>query len=146
MRTSADGRARLKVREGQKLKAYADPGTGGAPWTIGYGHTGADVYPGLVITESKAEQMLVSDLLPCEAAVKRLVTVTLTQAQFDALVSLTYNIGVDAFERSTLRRKLNMKDYNGAADEFLRWNRSGGRVMDGLTRRRREERAQFLGG
>lgn len=144
MNTSDAGIAAIKRREGLELKAYPDPGTGGAPWTIGYGHTGRDVKPGMEIDENTAEALLVGDLASREKAVGRLVSVDLTQGQFDALVSLVYNIGERNFATSTLLRKLNAGDYEGAADEFLRWNRAAGRVMKGLALRREDERAQFL--
>ncbi|WP_312069487.1 lysozyme, partial [Acinetobacter sp.] len=78
------------------------------------------------------------------ASVNNLVKVPLSQNQFDALVSLTYNIGSTAFKNSTLLKKLNAKDYAGAADQFLRWNKGGGKVLKGLVRRREAERALFL--
>jgi lysozyme len=72
------------------------------------------------------------------------VTVPLSQNQFDALVSLAYNIGTNAFKTSTLVKYLNALDFKAAADEFLKWNRGGGKVMKGLVRRRETERALFL--
>lgn len=144
MKTSKAGADSIKSREGLRLKAYPDPATGGEPWTIGVGHTGPDVYPGMVISADQADDMLRRDLEKFERGIERLVTVPLTQNQFDALVSLTFNIGLGNFGGSTLLRKLNARDYNGAADEILRWNRAAGKVMPGLTRRREAERNQFL--
>ena len=89
--------------------------------------------------------MLTDDLLATEDAVKRLVNVPLTQGQFDALVSLTFNIGVAQFQKSTLLRKLNAGDLAGAAEEFLRWNKAGGKVAEGLVRRRVAEKGRFVG-
>ncbi|MEG5623927.1 lysozyme, partial [Enterobacter hormaechei] len=83
-------------------------------------------------------------LVSYESDVSRLVKVGLTQGQFDALVSFTYNLGARSLSTSTLLRKLNAGDYAGAADEFLRWNKAGGKVLNGLTRRREAERALFL--
>jgi len=144
VKTSKAGADSIKSREGLRLKAYPDPATGGEPWTIGVGHTGPDVYPGMVISADQADDMLRRDLEKFERGIERLVTVPLTQNQFDALVSLTFNIGLGNFGGSTLLRKLNARDYNGAADEILRWNRAAGKVMPGLTRRREAERNQFL--
>ncbi|EDH9820259.1 TPA_asm: lysozyme, partial [Salmonella enterica subsp. enterica serovar Typhimurium] len=83
-------------------------------------------------------------LVGYENDVSRLVKVKLTQGQFDALVSFAYNLGARTLSSSTLLRKLNSGDYAGAADEFLRWNKAGGKVLNGLTRRREAERALFL--
>lgn len=135
----------ITVREGIVLKAYPDPATGGEPWTIGVGHTGG-VKPGDVITREQSDAFLRQDVRHCETAIRRLVNVPLTQGQFDALVSFIFNVGAGAFERSTMLRLLNRGDYDGAADEFLKWNRANGRVMPGLTKRRISERIQFLTG
>lgn len=133
----------IKDHEGLKLTAYKD---GGGVWTIGYGHTGADVREGLTIPLSEAERLLTRDLRVAEGHVNRLVQVKLTQNQFDALVSLVYNIGGGAFEASTLLRMLNAGDYEGAASQFPRWNKDNGKVVDGLTNRRAKERELFLRG
>ncbi|MDU4063032.1 MAG: lysozyme [Acinetobacter baumannii] len=117
--------------EGTRFKAYDD---GVGVWTIG---TGTTVYPNGV----KVKQ---GDTCKFEKTVNESVTVPLTQNQFDALVSLTYNIGSGAFNNSTLLKKLNKGDYQGAADQFLVWNKAGGKVMKGLVRRREAERALFL--
>lgn len=134
--------------EGVKLTAYPDPGTGGKPYTIGFGTTlikGQPVEPGMKITLDQAEMYFEEDLKDFEDSVRKLVKVPITQNQFDALVSLTYNIGLNAFGDSTLLKYLNSEKYGAAADEFLRWNRSGGRVMKGLSDRRTLERQHFLG-
>ena len=127
--------------EGLELQAYPDPGTGGAPWTIGYGHTGADVYKGLVITEAQADDLLAADLRKFEDAVFRLVGDHATDNQFAALVSFAYNVGPGegGLKTSTLLRKHNSGDYAGARAEFARWNKAAGRVMAGLSRRRAAE-------
>lgn len=146
MELSQRGLELIKRYEGLELRAYPDPGTGGKPYTIGYGTTrinGQPVTPGMVITEQQAERHLAADVAQFAKAVTRAVTVPINQNQFDALVSLTYNIGIGAFKRSTLLRKLNAGDTPGAADEFERWIHAGGRVMPGLVRRRKEERALF---
>lgn len=144
MKTSAYGIKKIREHEGIRLKAYPDPATGGAPWTVGVGHTGPEVYPGMVISADEVDDMLRRDLEKFERGIERLVTVPLTQNQFDALVSLTFNIGLGNFGGSTLLRKLNARDYNGAADQILRWDKAAGRKMAGLTRRREAERNQFL--
>ncbi len=132
--------------EGMRLKAYPDPGTGGAPWTIGVGHTGDDVYPGRVITQDEGYQLLRDDIAGAVCAVKRMVKVPLTQGQFNALVDFTFNCGEGALESSTLLRMLNAWDYRAAAAQFDRWNKAGGRVLPGLVRRRDAEEAMFLEG
>lgn len=138
---NAKGLRLLKSFEGLRLNAYQDAV---GVWTIGYGTT-SGVYPGMQITEAKAEEFLRRDLRRFEAAVSDLVTVPLNEDQFSALVSFTYNVGEGALESSTLLRLLNQRDYQGAADQLLRWNLGDGVELPGLTRRRRAERALFLG-
>ncbi|WP_431648740.1 lysozyme [Enterobacter hormaechei] len=152
MKISNNGLNLIKTYEGLELTAYPDPGTGGAPWTIGYGHTGPEVHAGLVWTQQQAEQALASDVAQFERDVTSLVKVQINQNQFDALVSFAYNCGSDidaddiaeGLGDSTLLKKLNAGDYDGAANEFPKWNRSGGKVMSGLTKRRNAERSLFL--
>ena len=131
----------IKQFEGLSLKAYPDPATGAEPWTIGIGHTGG-VRPGDVITEARAEQLLRQDLGRFEMAVRKLCPIT-TQNQFDALVSLAFNIGEGNLKDSTLRRLHNEGNYVAAAGQFERWNRANGKVMAGLTRRRAAEAALY---
>ena len=102
------------------------------------------VKKGDACTPEQAKSYFKHDLAKFEKTVNESVTVPLTQNQFDALVSLTYNIGSGAFNNSTLLKKLNKGDYQGAADQFLVWNKAGGKVMKGLVRRREAERALFL--
>lgn len=145
MQTSDKGIALIKEFEGCKLTAYQDSV---GVWTIGYGWTqpvdGKPIRAGMTIKQETAERLLKTGLVSYEIAVSRLVKVSLTQGQFDALVSFTYNLGARSLSTSTLLRKLNAGDYAGAADEFLRWNKAGGKVLNGLTRRREAERALFL--
>lgn len=145
MQTSEKGIALIKQFEGCKLTAYQDSV---GVWTIGYGWTqpvdGKPIRAGMTIKQETAERLLKTGLLSYESDVSRLVKVGLTQWQFDALVSFTYNLGARSLSTSTLLRKLNAGDYAGAADEFLRWNKAGGKVLNGLTRRREAERALFL--
>ncbi|HBE6752504.1 TPA: lysozyme [Escherichia coli] len=145
MQTSEKGIALIKQFEGCKLTAYQDSV---GVWTIGYGWTqpvdGKPIRAGMTIKQETAERLLKTGLVSYESDVSRLVKVGLTQGQFDALVSFTYNLGARSLSSSTLLRKLNAGDYAGAADEFLRWNKAGGKVLNGLTRRREAERALFL--
>ncbi|VXA57511.1 Lysozyme [Acinetobacter proteolyticus] len=131
--------------EDLRLAAYDD---GVGVWTIGYGTTiypnGVKVKRGDSCTKVQAMSFFQHDLRRFEAAVNSAVKVSVSQNQFDALVSLTYNIGETAFKESTLVKKLNAKDYTGAADQFPQWNRGGGKVMKGLVRRRAAERELFL--
>jgi lysozyme len=130
--------------EGCKLEAYPDPGTGGEPFTIGWGSTGPDIGPGTVWTQEEADARFLDDLTKFGDGVDRLVRVPLTDNQFAALVSFAYNVGLGALAGSTLLRKLNAGDYEGAADQFPRWSKGGGRVLPGLVRRRAAERDLFL--
>jgi len=127
--------------EGCILKAYRCPA--GIP-TIGYGATGPDIRMGMTWTQEQADERLAADLARFAAGVERLVQVDLTDNQFAAIVSFAFNVGLGALRDSTLLRKLNAGDYQGAADQLPRWNRGGGRVLPGLVRRRAAERALFL--
>ena len=138
---SAAGLALIKRFEGLRLKAYRCPAD--VP-TIGYGSTGAHVKMGMTITEAHAEQLLIKDLSRFEQGVAQLLK-TATQGQFDACVSLSFNVGLAAFKGSTLLKKHNAGDYAGAADQFRRWNKAGGRVLAGLTKRREAERQLYIG-
>ena len=131
--------------EGTRTRAYDD---GVGVWTIGIGTTvypnGTKVKKGDSCTLDQAKSYFAHDLKRFETTVNNLVKVPLSQNQFDALVSLVYNIGSGNFASSTLLKKLNAKDYAGAAEQFPRWNKGGGKVMKGLVRRRDAERALFL--
>lgn len=139
MKISANGLAVVKNFESCKLQAYPDPGTGGAPWTIGWGHTGREVKPGLVWTQKQADDALLADLKRFEDGVSSLVSIELKQGQFDALVSFAYNVGLTALKNSTLLEMVNNKRFDLALAQFARWNKSGGLVMKGLVRRRAAE-------
>lgn len=132
----------VKRWEGCRLTAYLCPA---GVWTIGWGETGPDVVRGVVWTQKQADDRLASRLREFGGRVDALVTVPLKAHEMAALVSLAYNIGVGAFRGSTLLKKLNAGDRVGASQQFLRWNRAGGRVMQGLTNRRMSERALFVG-
>ena len=139
MKISERGKDLIRLFEGCRLTAYDD---GVGVWTIGYGHT-AGVKPGDEITQEQADEWFSEEAEQFSNKVQVLVMVEINQNQFDALVSLAYNIGVGALSRSTLLRKLNEGDYQGAAEQFDVWNRGGGKVMLGLVRRREQERKLF---
>lgn len=145
MQISGRGLALIKQFEGCRLSAYQDSV---GVWTIGYGWTqpvdGKPVCAGMTITQSTADSLLASGVVQYVNGVNRLVRVALNQNQFDALVDFAYNLGVAALESSTLLKKLNAGDYRGAADEFPKWNKAGGKVLNGLVKRREAERALFL--
>lgn len=141
MKISQKGLDLIKSFEGLKLKAYQDVV---GVWTVGYGSTGPHVKPGMVITAKQAEDLLRDDVARFEVCIGKQVSVPLSQSQFDALVSFAFNLGCGNLASSTLLKKLNAKDYSGAASEFVKWNRAGGKVLAGLTRRREAEKALFL--
>ncbi|ENV08995.1 MULTISPECIES: lysozyme [Acinetobacter] len=145
MKTSSVGINLITSFEDLVLTAYDD---GVGVWTIGFGTTvfpnGVKVKRGDTCTKAQAMTFFQHDLQRFEAAVNSVVKVPVSQNQFDALVSLTYNIGETAFKKSTLLAKLNKGDFIGAADQFKVWNIGGGKVMKGLERRRAAERNLFL--
>lgn len=140
MKINAEGIAIIKQFEGCELKAYKCPA---GVWTIGYGHTGKDVTPGLVISATHAERLLLRDVESFEAGVSELVKVELTDNQFSALVSLAFNIGLGRFKNSTLLRKLNQGKYADAAQQFNKWVYAAGVKLGGLVKRRAAERELF---
>lgn len=131
----------LKLYEGCKLYSYKDQG---GILTIGYGHTGPDVKENQTITQEQADQLLELDLARFEKGVSELVTVSINESEFSALVCLAYNIGLGNLSRSTLLKKLNENNKEDAANQFLVWNHINGVPSDGLSRRRLSERALFL--
>ena len=124
--------------EGLRLTAYKDPV---GIWTVGYGTTGPGIFAGLVITEPQAISLLNDHLQPVAARLSALLP-NLEQNQFDALCCFIYNVGWGAFERSTMATKLQRGDPTAVA-EFKRWNKAGGAVLPGLTKRREAEAALF---
>lgn len=143
MNISTKGLALIKSFEGCELEAYPDPGTGGEPWTIGFGHTGS-VYPGQTITAEEAEALLEADVEKFSQCVEEMLEVEVSQDQFDALVCFAYNVGCKALRGSTLLKLVNAGEFDAAAKQFLRWNKAGGKVMAGLTRRRQAESDLFI--
>lgn len=134
------GMALTRSFEGLNLAAYVDQR---GVWTIGYGHTGPGVHAGLTITASEADAFLASDIAGAVAGVNRLITESISQNQFDALVDFTFNLGCASLARSTLLRCVNAGDIATAAKEFLLWDHVHGRVVPGLLRRRQAEMELF---
>ena len=141
MQTSPNGRKFIESWEGIRLTSYADQK--GIP-TIGVGHTGPDVYMGETITQEDADNLLAVDLHRAETVIYDNVQVPLSQNSFDALVSLIFNIGGHAFENSTVLKRLDAGDFQGAGDAFLMWDKTNGQVNKGLANRRAAERTLFL--
>jgi lysozyme len=143
-KTSEAGKNLIKEFEGFRATAYICPA---GVVTVGYGTTrikGNAVQLGTTITTDEADVLLEEDLKKFEDAVNQNVRVEITQNQFDALVAFVYNVGAGNFKKSTLLKKINDEDFTVAADEFLKWNKAGGKVLKGLTRRRTAERELFL--
>ncbi len=141
MNTSAEGIALIKKFEGCELEAYQ---CSAGVWTIGYGHT-KDVEEGDTISKDQAEEMLVEELHEYENYVNEYVNVALSQNQFDALVSWVYNLGSSNLHASTMLKVLNSGDYEGVPAQIKRWNKAGGKVLQGLIRRREAEALLFAG-
>lgn len=170
MNTSQAGQSVIRYYEACILRAYPDPASplaralaaagltwsgmipagmlnlSGKPWTVGIGDTGDDVQPGLVITQEQANERFARRLAQeFEPGVEDVLQNEPEQCQFDAFVSLAFNIGLAGFRGSTVLRQFNLGNMQESADAFRMWNKSGGRVMLGLRRRRESERALFLG-
>ncbi len=143
MHVSAAGRELIGRNEGDKLAAYRDSV---GVWTIGKGDTGPDVVEGLTITQDESDTRFANRLArEFEPAVSKAIgDAPTTQGQFDAMVSLSYNIGTGGFAKSSVCRLHKAGDYEGAANAFALWNKAGGRVLAGLTRRRQEEADLYL--
>ena len=141
MNISSKGIDLIKHFEGCELEAYHC--AAGVP-TIGYGHI-KGVQMGDTITQEQAEQMLVEELNEYEGYINDMVTTPLSQNQFDALVSWVYNLGGGNLKASTLLKVLNSGDFNGVPAQLMRWNKAGGKVLEGLTRRRQAEADLFSG-
>lgn len=146
MNLSPKGFAFIKNQEGCKLKAYQDQV---GLWTIGFGTTmypdGRKVKKGDTITQQQADMFLQAQVTTVYGwVVDNSVKVKITQNMFDAMTSLAYNIGFGGFKSSTVLKKVNLKDFKGAADAFLSWVKGNGKVLPVLVQRRQKERALFL--
>lgn len=142
MKTSEQGIALIKQFEGFSAQPYRCPA---GKWTIGYGHLiGVDDTFPAEVSENDAENILKQDIIASEQAVCRLVTVDISQNQFDALVSFTYNLGSGALAQSTLLKLLNLNNFIGCSSQFPRWDHVNGVPMAGLTRRRVAEMVLFM--
>ncbi len=142
MPLTPEGWILLKTWEGCRLSAYPDPAGGGAPWTIGYGHTGPDVGPGQTITQQQADALLQKDVADAASAVERLLPgVALLPRQRDALISFCFNVGVGALETSTLRKRLIARESTALVlkEELPRWCKGPKGPVEGLKRRRADE-------
>lgn len=142
MKTSALGLSIIKKYEGLKLEAYYCPSN---VLTIGYGHTGSDVFEGMKITEQQAEELLKKDVLSAELSITRHCGQLVNQNQFDALVSFIYNCGNSAFANSSLLARIKTKSCDASIREaFMMWVKSKGKTLEGLKKRREEEANLFL--
>ena len=141
MNTSTEGLALIKKFEGLELEAYK---CAAGVWTIGYGHT-KDVSEGDSWTEQEANDALKEELVEFEGYINDLVTCPLSQNQYDALVSWVYNLGPANLKASTLLKRLNASDYDDVPAQLKRWNKAGGKVLEGLIRRREAEALLFQG-
>lgn len=139
---SSKGKDLIRLFEGEKLEAYKCPA---GVWTISVGVT-QGVKEGMRITKAQSDAMFARALCPREDKLTRILRgIPTTQDQFDAMLSLAYNIGIGAFEKSTLLRLHKNAEYEAAADEFLKWDKAGGKVLDGLLHRRSTERKLYIG-
>lgn len=141
MVTSSNGIETLKQFEGCVLHSYKPVPTEEL-YTIGYGHYGSKANE--IITQEEAEQLLKNDLKIVEFGINNLVKVPINQNQFDALVSFSFNVGFSALRNSTLLKKLNANDFEGASNEFDKWIHAGNKVLAGLVERRKTEKQLFL--
>lgn len=139
---SSTGFALTRSFEGLRLEAYRDSA---GVWTIGYGHTGPEVHRGQCISEIEAEELLRADLSSAVQNVRRALRVNLAQHQFDALVDFCFNVGCGSFRGSSLLRDVNQSNFDTAAVQFGLWVHAGGKVVQGLVRRRAAETALFSG-
>ena len=142
MPLTPEGWTLLKTWEGCRLSAYPDPASGGDPWSIGYGHTGAEVVPGLTISQEQADAWLEQDAAESASAIDRLLSgVVLTPRQRDALISFCFNVGAGAFTASTLVRRLKGGEAVATvlAQELPRWVHGPHGPLPGLVNRRQAE-------
>jgi GH24 family phage-related lysozyme (muramidase) len=147
LRASQAGLNLIHSFEQCKLTAYPDPGSrDGKPWTVGWGSTGPDIGPGTVWTQAQADERFRQDISGRESKLNAILGgAPTTQAQFDAMLSLGYNIGMDALAGSTVMRRHKAGDHEGAATAFGLWNKNDGQVLRGLVRRRAAEADLYRG-
>jgi lysozyme len=141
---SVAGFAALQRHEGLRLIAYPDPATGGAPWTICYGHTGKEVYRGLTVSKDQCVAWLREDVAEAESYLRQYVRVPLRQGQWDAYVSFVYNAGPENFRKSTMLRLLNAGQALASCQQFPHWKYANKKVLDGIVKRRYEEQTMCL--
>ncbi|CAN5210137.1 hypothetical protein BH10PSE7_BH10PSE7_03780 [soil metagenome] len=146
MKMTAEGLGLIKRFEGFRAEAYRDPV---GVWTVGYGHTPAagapDVHPGLIVSRGEADKILARDVAAFAQGVERLVKVQLSDAQFSALVSFAYNIGLANFARSSVLKAVNRQDFDAIPRALALWVKAGGKVLPGLVKRRAAEAQLFVG-
>ena len=136
-----------KKRADGTFEAYPDPATGGDPWTIGWGSTGATIAKDTIWTQEECDERFTEHVEEFAEKVDRAIgDAPTTQAQFDALVSFAYNVGIANLRKSTLLRLHKAGDHAGAAREFAKWNKAAKKVLPGLTRRRAAEAALYASG
>lgn len=140
---SVAGIALIKSQEGLRYTAYPDPGTGGAPWTICYGHTGG-IRKGMTATQAQCDRWLAEDLAVAEGVLQSTVKVSLTQGEYDSYVSFIFNAGPSNWRSSTMLKLLNRGERIAACNQFPRWVYSDKRVLNGLVTRRFKEQHQCL--
>ena len=141
MNISGEGISLIKKFEGCELESYQDSV---GVWTIGYGHT-KDVKEGMTISKEQADNMLLNELDEYCEHVEKAVQVNLDQCQFDALVSWTYNLGPTNLNKSSMLVEINNKNWDEVPHQIKRWNKAGGKVLQGLVRRREAEALLFQG-
>ena len=141
MEISQEGISLIKKFEGCRYESYK---CAAGVWTIGWGST-KGVSEGMVITHDRAEALLIEDLAVYEEEVNKAVTVDIDQCMFDALVSWTFNLGGANLNASTMLKVLNAKDFENVPEQIKRWNKAGGKVNEGLIRRREAEALLFQG-
>jgi len=148
MQISNKGIQLIKHHEGVRNKPYRDCV---GLWTVGVGHLIGDGKSlpeswNKLFTTEEVDALLKQDLVRFERGVQKLLPVPLTQNQFDALISFSFNLGLGVLQRSTLRQKILRNDKKGAAEEFTKYVRAGGKIIKGLVTRRNDEKQLFLGG
>lgn len=141
MKTSDLAISKIQEFEGCRLSAYQDSV---GVWTIGYGHT-KNVKPGDVCTPEQAKEYLIQDISLCEAGISRLIHFSVTQGQFDALVSFTFNLGLHTLATSSLLSYMIHGCNTKASEEFEKWCHAGKEILPGLLKRRQWEKGRFLG-